>query len=54
MAAQLVDSVEEVVFTEADEMLLVVLADGRVLELFGDGVVQTRGSQMHEVLVTSI
>lgn len=42
MGAQMMHGVNEILFTDADETVLITLADGRVLEFFGDGVVQYR------------
>lgn len=42
MGAQTVSAIEELIFTESDESILVTLADGRSLELFGDGYVQIK------------
>lgn len=42
MGAQTVQSIEEVAFTSLEDSMLISLADGRVLEVFGDGMIQVR------------
>jgi hypothetical protein len=54
MSAQLVDTIEELVFTDAEDSVLLILCDGRVVEFFGDGTIQKRGAEIHEVVVLSI
>jgi hypothetical protein len=54
MSAQLVDAIEELVFTDAEDSVLLILCDGRVVEFFGDGTIQKRGAEIHEVVVLSI
>lgn len=54
MSAQLVDNIEEVVFTDAEEGIFLVLADKTVIEFFGDGTYQKRGPHKHEVVVAQV
>lgn len=42
MAAQLLDTISELILTDPDESLLVTLSDGRTIELMGDGEVHVR------------
>lgn len=44
MGAQTVQSIEEVAFTSPDDSLLISLANGKVIEVFGDGLIQVRVS----------
>lgn len=42
MGAQLVEPVRELVFTGPEDAILITLYDGRIMELFGDGLIQLR------------
>ena len=40
MGAQMVRAVEELIFTSADDSIIITLCDGRVIEFHGDGYLQ--------------
>lgn len=46
MGAQTVQSIEEVAFTSPEDSMIISLADGRVMEVFGDGMIQIRTANM--------
>lgn len=40
MGAQMVQPVSELIFTSAEESVVITLSDGRVIEIHGDGFMQ--------------
>lgn len=42
MGAQMLQAIEEVIFTSPEDSMMITLCDGKMMELFGDGFLQSR------------